>query len=148
MFDGKALSASEYVLCNMLCNMLIMMLYRNKQNRGYNPTPRHLSSPACCPQHSRVNFLDLDIRAVYTTTMVEFEFGIYTKPGNACAYCSYHSRHVFRGWLKAKMHRLLTHSSNINIWLEGCHKFYDHLRASYPACSVDARATVALATVA
>ena len=37
------------------------------------------------------------------------------------------------------MHRLLTHSSNINIWLEECHKFYDHLRArGYPARAIDA----------
>ena len=58
--------------------------------------------------------------------MVEFEFGVYRKPGNAYAYlphCLHPSRNVFRGWLKAKMHRLLTHSSNINIWLEECHKF-------------------------
>ena len=93
-------------------------------------------------KHRRVNFLDLDIKAVYTTTMVEFEFGVYRKPGNAYAYLpygSYHSRHVFRGWLKAEMHRLLTHSSNINIWLEECHKFYDHLRArGYPARAIDA----------
>ena len=88
-------------------------------------------------KHRRVNFLDLNRKAVYTTTMVKFEFGVYRKPGNAYAYLpygSYHSRHVFRGWLKAEMHRLLTHSSNINIWLEECHKFYNHLRArSYPA---------------
>ena len=93
-------------------------------------------------KHRRVNFLDLDIKALYTTTMVEFEFGVYRKPGNAYAYLpygSYHSRHVFRGWLKAEMHRLLTHSSNINIWLEECHKFYDHLRArGYPARAIDA----------
>ena len=46
-------------------------------------------------KHSRVNLLDLDIRAVYNTTMVEFEFGVYRKPGNAHAYlpyCSYYSR--------------------------------------------------------
>ena len=74
--------------------------------------------------------------------MVEFEFGIYRKPGNAYTYLqysSYHSRHVFRGWLKAEMHRLLTHSSNINIWLEECHKFYNHLLArGYPALAIDA----------
>ena len=36
-------------------------------------------------KHSRVYFLDLNIKAVYTTTMVEFEFGIHRigdrKPG-------------------------------------------------------------------
>ena len=71
-------------------------------------------------KHSRVNFLDLNIRAVYTTTMVEYEFGLDRKPGNTYAhlwYGSYPSRHVFRGWLNAEMHRLLTHSSNVSIWL-------------------------------
>ena len=94
-------------------------------------------------KHSRVKFLDLNIRAVYTTTMVEFEFCVYWKPGNAYVYLpygSYHSRHVFRGWLKAEMHRLLTHSSKVNIWLEECSKFYYHLRArGYPACAIDAK---------
>ena len=32
-------------------------------------------------KHSRVNFLDLYIKAVYSTTMVTFEFGLYSKPG-------------------------------------------------------------------
>ena len=38
--------------------------------------------------------------------MVDFEFGVYRKPGNAYVYLpygSYHSRHVFREWLKAEM---------------------------------------------
>ena len=64
-------------------------------------------------KHQRVNFLDLNIRAVYTTTMVELEFGVFRKPGSSneyLPYCSYYSRHVFRGWLKAEMHWLLTHS--------------------------------------
>ena len=55
-------------------------------------------------------------------------FGVYRKPENAYAYLlygSYHSRHVFHGWLKAEMHRLLTHSRNINFLLEECHKFYN-----------------------
>ena len=71
-------------------------------------------------------------------------FGVYRKPANAylyLLYCSYHSRlrHVFRGWLKAEMHRLLTHSRNINLWLEECHKFYDHRQARvYPASAIDA----------
>ena len=58
--------------------------------------------------HSRVSFLDLDVRAVYTITMVEFEFGVNRKPQNACAYLpcgSYHSRHVFRGWLQTLKQR-------------------------------------------
>ena len=82
------------------------------------PSARDAADPAVFDRtkHRRVNFLDLDIKAVYTTTMVEFEFGVYRKPGNAYAYLpygSYHSRHVFRGWLKAEMHRLLTHLSNL-----------------------------------
>ena len=65
---------------------------------------------------------------VYTITMVENEFGVYKKDKNTCVflwYSSYHSRHVFRGWLKAEKNWLLTHSSNISIWLEECPKFYD-----------------------
>ena len=81
-------------------------------------------------KRSRVNFLNLNIRAVYTTAIVEFKFGVNRKPGPWSAnaflpYGSYHSRYVFRAWLKAEIHRLLTHSSNINIWLEECRKFYD-----------------------
>ena len=34
-------------------------------------------------EHRRINFLDLNISAVFTTTMVKFEFGEYRKPGNA-----------------------------------------------------------------
>ena len=37
------------------------------------------------------------------------------------------------------MHRPLTRSSNVNIWLEECRKFCDHLRArGYPARAIDA----------
>ena len=94
-------------------------------------------------KHHRVNHcLDLDISTVYTTTKVEFEFGLYRKPGNAYAYLpygSYHSRHVFRGLPKTEMRRLLTHSSKVNVWLEECRKYYYHLRArGYPARAIDA----------
>ena len=55
------------------------------------------------------------------------------------AYCSYHSRHAFCGWLKAEMHRLLKYSSNVNIWLEECCKFYDNLQAKgYSARAINA----------
>ena len=37
------------------------------------------------------------------------------------------------------MHRLLRHLKNVNIWLEECRKFFDHLRAmGYPVCAIDA----------
>ena len=104
------------------------------------PSARGAAYPAVF-NWNKHRFLDFDTRAVYTNTMVEFEFGVYSKPENAYTYppcCSYHSRHVCRGWLKAEMHRLLTHSSNVNIWLEECHKFYYHLRArTYPAHALD-----------
>ena len=71
----------------------------------------------------------------------EFEFRIYRKPGNACSYLpygSYHARHVFRGWLKAEVQRLLTHSSNPSVWLEECRIFYEHLRnRGYPVKAID-----------
>ena len=70
-----------------------------------------------------------------------FEFRLYRKPGNAYSYLpygSYHARHVFRGWLKAEMQRLLTHSSNPSVWLEECRTFYEHLRdRGYPAKVID-----------
>ena len=51
---------------------------------------------------------------------------------------SYHARHVFRGWLKAEMQRLLTHSSNPWVWLEECSIFYEHLgERGYPAKAID-----------
>ena len=82
-------------------------------------------------KHRQVNFLDLDVRIVYSIERANFEFGVYRKPGNAFSYLpygSYHARHVFRGWLKAEVLRLLTHSSSPKIWIEECRRFYDHLR--------------------
>jgi hypothetical protein len=93
-------------------------------------------------QHSRVNFLDLDIRILDLHGSPEFEFRIYRKPGNAYSYLpygSYHARHVFRGWLKAEVQRLLTHSSNPSVWLEECRIFYEHLRnRGYPVKAINA----------
>ena len=91
-------------------------------------------------KHRRVNFLDLDARIVYTIQRAGFEFSVYRKPGNAFSYLpygSYHARHVFRGWLKAEVLRLLTHSSTPTIWIEECRRFYDHLRRrGYPAAAI------------
>ena len=93
-------------------------------------------------QHRKVDFLDLDIQAVTCSGSSEFAFRLYRKPGNAYAYLpygSYHARHVFRGWLKAELLRLLTHSSNPSVWLEECRIFYAHLRnRGYPAKAIDA----------
>ena len=100
--------------------------------------------PAKIFQHQlrRVNFLDLDIQIECSNGFHEFVFRIYRKPGNAYAYLpygSYHARHVFRGWLKAELHRLLMHSSNPSVWLEECRVFYDHLRnRGYPVKAIDA----------
>jgi len=82
-------------------------------------------------QHRQVNFLDLAITIMYSERSADFAFKVYRKPGTAYAYLpygSYHARHVFRGWLKAEMHRLLTHSSSPAVWLEECVVFYSHLR--------------------
>ena len=51
---------------------------------------------------------------------IEFEWSLHAR--------SYHARHVFRGWLKAEMYRLLTQSSSPATWLEECGVFYNHLR--------------------
>ncbi len=68
---------------------------------------------------------------------LNFAFKVYRKPGTAYAYLpygSFHARHVFRGWLKAEMHRLPTHSSSSTVWLEECAVFYSHLRnRGYPS---------------
>lgn len=107
------------------------------------PTEVDLADPALLVQHQlrRVNFLDLDIQFVRSQGSAAFAFKIYRKPGNAYAYLpygSYHSRHVFRGWLKAEMQRLLTHSSNPSVWLEECRNFYEHLRnRGYPPRAID-----------
>jgi hypothetical protein len=78
---------------------------------------------------------------VCSQTSVEFAFRVYRKPGTAYAYLpygSYHARHIFRGWLKAEMYRLLTHSSNPTVWLEECAVFYNHLRnRGYPSKAID-----------
>jgi hypothetical protein len=93
-------------------------------------------------QHRQVNFLDLDITISYSDGSADFAFKVYRKPGTAYAYLpygSYHARHVFRGWLKAEMHRLLTHSSSPDVWLEECALFYSHLRnRGYPSKAIDA----------
>ena len=112
------------------------------------PTAVDAANPAIFDQHqhSRVNFLDLDISITRLSGMAEFAFKVfafkvYRKPGSAFAYLpygSYHARHVFRGWLKAELHRLLTHSSNPTVWLEECRFFYDHLRnRGYPIQAID-----------
>ena len=107
------------------------------------PTGVDAADPAMLVQHQlrRVNFLDLDIQFVRSDGSAAFAFKIYRKPGNAYAYLpygSYHVRHVFRGWLKAEMQRLLTHSSNPSVWLEECRSFYEHLRnRGYPAHAID-----------
>ena len=70
-----------------------------------------------------------------------FGFRIYPKPGNAYSYLpygSYHARHVFRGWLKAEVQRLLTHFSNPSVLLEECSIFYKHLQdRGYPVKAID-----------
>lgn len=88
----------------------------------------------------RTNFLDLDIRLQKSGPATWFEFSIYRKPGNAYSYLpygSYHARHIFRGWLKAEVQRLLTHSSTPEIWMKEVRCFYEHLRArGYPAKAI------------
>ena len=88
-----------------------------------------------------MNFLDLDIQIVYSLGSAAFAFKVYRKPGSAYAYLpygSYHARHVFRGWLKAELLRLRTHSSSPSVWLEECRTFYEHLRnRGYPSKAVD-----------
>ena len=60
------------------------------------------------------------------------------EPYTYLPYGSYHARHVFRGWLKAEMQRLLTHSSCPSVWPEECSIFYAHLRnRGYPARAID-----------
>ena len=106
-------------------------------------SPEAVDSPAIFDQHQHrsVNFLDLDIQIIYSQGSAEFAFKVYRKPGSAFAYLpygSYHARHVFRGWLKAELHRLLTHSSSPTVWLEECRVFYDHLRnRGYPVKAID-----------
>ncbi len=82
-----------------------------------------------------MNFLDITIS--YSDGSADFAFKVYRKPGTDYAYQpygSYHARHVFRGWLKAEMHRLLMHSSRPAVWLEECALFYSHLRKrGYPS---------------
>ena len=88
----------------------------------------------------RTNFLDLDIRLQKSGPATWFEFSIYWKPGNAYSYLpygSYHARHIFRGWLKAEVQRLLMHSSTPEIWMKEVRCFYEHLRArGYPAKAI------------
>ena len=94
-------------------------------------------------KHRRVNFLDLNIKIIFTmipSCSVMLEFGVYSKPWNAFSYIpygSYHQRHIFCGWLKAEVYRLLPHCSNAKIWIEECRNFYDHQwRRGYPAYAI------------
>ncbi len=84
-----------------------------------------------------MKFLDLDMTIVYSDGSADFACKACRKPGTAYAYLpygSYHARLVFRGWLKAEMHRLLTRSSNPAVWLEECAVLYSHVRnRGYPS---------------
>ena len=91
----------------------------------------------CCVKKKklrRVNFLDLDIRAPFTTIMLEIEFCVNRKPGILAGNdyghfpcCPYHSRHVFRGCLKAEMHGLVgDYSFSSNIGLKNVVKLLQH----------------------
>lgn len=93
-------------------------------------------------EKGQVHFLDLDMWAKYvsaagrTNTTFRVLFRPYRKPGNAYAYIpfnSFHGRHIFRGWITAEILRLLTHSSELEIWKQEGAFFYHHLRArGYP----------------
>ena len=93
-------------------------------------------------EHGQVHFLDLDMWVKYvsaarrTDTDFRVLFRPYRKPGNAYAYIpfnSFHGRHIFRGWITAEILRLLTHSSELEIWKQEGAFFYHHLRArGYP----------------
>jgi len=93
-------------------------------------------------ERGQVHFLDLDMWVKYTTaaprtdTTFRVLFRPYRKPGNAYAYISFdsfHDRHVFRGWITAEILRLLTHSSEFEIWKQEGAFFYHHLCArGYP----------------
>jgi hypothetical protein len=93
-------------------------------------------------EHGQVHFMDLDMWVKYvsaalrTDTNFRVLFRPYRKPGNAYAYIpfnSFHGRHVFRGWITAEILRLLTHSSELEIWKQEGAFFYHHLRArGYP----------------
>jgi hypothetical protein len=42
-----------------------------------------------------------------------------------------------KGWIKAELLRLLTHSSNFEDWIHECRLFYEHLRGrGYPICEL------------
>ncbi len=100
-------------------------------------------NPAIFDQHQyrQVNFLDFDTTILYSDGSADFAFKVYRKPGTAYAFLpngTYHARHVFRGCLKAGMHRLLTHSSSPAFWLEECALFYSHLRnRGYQSKAID-----------
>jgi hypothetical protein len=107
------------------------------------PSAEDALNPAKYDQHQRcqVNFLDLDITVVYSFGSADFTCKVYRKSGPAYAYLpygSYHARHVFRAWLKAEMHRLLTDSSKPAVWLEECGVLYGHLRnRGYPSKAIN-----------
>jgi len=85
-------------------------------------------------RHDQVNYLDLDmsLQRVRTRigTTIRVLFRPYRKPGNAYAYIpftSFHGRHTFRGWVRAELIRLMTHSSTPEIWKAEGSIFYHHL---------------------
>ena len=85
-------------------------------------------------RHEQVNYLDLDMSLQLVRTWggatIRVLFRPYHKPGNAYAYIpftSFHGRHTFRGWVRAELIRLMTHSSTPEIWREEGSMFYHHL---------------------
>jgi hypothetical protein len=86
--------------------------------------------------------LDLLITLIEDFSGTKLDLSVYRKPGNAYAYLpygSFHARHVFRGWVKAEVVRLLTHSSNPDNWIRDCRLFFQHLRGrGYPVKEISA----------
>ena len=89
--------------------------------------------------HTQVNYLDLDMKLKTESLSgkgFKVIFSPFRKPGNAYAYIpfsSFHARHTFRGWIRAELLRLLTHSSSPEIWrAEGLNFYYLLCSRGYP----------------
>ena len=94
-------------------------------------------------KHKQVNYLDLSIWIEYDERGVRapsFVHRTFAKKGNAYAfvpYKSYHCRHVFSGWVKGYIIRLLVNSSKVEFWNQDCQDFAVRLSArGYPRAAI------------
>ncbi len=98
------------------------------------------------PAQQQVDFMDLTVSLSRDPPihpeprLTRVNFRLFRKPRNLHQYLpfnSFHPRHTFRGWVKAELLRLRSHSSTKELYLSERSKFWGLLRArGYPSAAL------------